>query len=404
LAAVAAFATPGYAQSTSVNGQIAYVVYSGSTHDIWVMNPDGTGQTNLTNTPDVSETGPEWSPDGTRIAYTRYIGSYAYDIWVMNADGANPVRLTDEPVYQTALSWSPGGTRIAFVRLVPGQVISTQFDIFVMDADGSNPVNITNSDTDELDPAWSPDGGRIAFAGVRVVDSPEGPGGDWQIVTANPDGTDEAILTLATQEDRAPAWSPDGSMIAFMSQFDEPCCGDWEIWAMNRDGTGLTNLTNEPGAGDVAPSWSPDGATISFASTRGSTDGGQFDIYVIPAPTSLPRTVSGNTAALATRLTSNAQASDPDWARADGAMPARFPLFVSRAGRGRGTVTSRPAGIRCGWDCKETYAAGATVALTANPLRGSVFAGWSGACTSSKRTCVVTMDDVQSVVARFERR
>lgn len=77
-----------------------------------------------------------------------------------------------------------------------------------------------------------------------------------------------------------------------------------------------------------------------------------------------------------------------------------YSLSVSKAGSGSGTVTSSPAGINCGGDCSENYAAGTVVTLTATPASGSTFAGWSGAC-SGTGTCTVTMNANQSVTARF---
>ncbi len=103
-------------------------------------------------------------------------------------------------------------------------------------------------------------------------------------MTSDPDGTNEQILTVPGQpgyEDRAPQWSPDGEMITWMAQENEPCCGDWDIWAMNEDGSGQTNLTfdDEP-YGDMFPTWSPDGTEILFQSNRGS--GWYMDLFAIP--------------------------------------------------------------------------------------------------------------------------
>ena len=77
-----------------------------------------------------------------------------------------------------------------------------------------------------------------------------------------------------------------------------------------------------------------------------------------------------------------------------------YPLTVTRAGTGTGTVTSAPAGINCGADCAETYTSGTMVTLTAAPNASSTFAGWSGACTGTG-TCAVTMAAATSVTATF---
>jgi hypothetical protein len=76
-------------------------------------------------------------------------------------------------------------------------------------------------------------------------------------------------------------------------------------------------------------------------------------------------------------------------------------LSVSKEGSGSGAIVSFPSGIVCGPDCAEDYEAGTTVTLEAFPSQGSVFAGWTGACTGSAPTCLVTMDTPQSVTAEF---
>lgn len=369
------------------NGQIVFDEDLCCEYDIWVVNADGTDPTNLTNTPDTREVDPAWSPDGTLIAFTR-LSELGGDIWVMNADGSNQTNLTNSPESDFLADWSPNGAQLVFVREVPGQSISTQFDIFTMNADGTNQVNITNADTDELEPAWSPAGDRIAFAAVR--------NGDWEIVTTDTAGGNEVTLTVTTQEDRSPQWSPTGSMIVWMSQFDEPCCGDWEIWAMNADGSGATNLTENP-AGDWYASWSPDGTLILFESFRDSNFG---ELFTIPAPTELPPLPAITTLAAglpATKLGVGANAHDADWGSAS-TGPVSHLLSVNVSGAG--IVGSNPAGIRCGDDCTEQYAAGTVVTLTAKPGRGTSFAGWSGACTGSG-TCTVTMDAAKTVTATF---
>jgi hypothetical protein len=81
--------------------------------------------------------------------------------------------------------------------------------------------------------------------------------------------------------------------------------------------------------------------------------------------------------------------------------PQTFPLTVSRQGSGAGAVSSSPAGIDCGSTCSASYPMGTTVTLTASPDAGSLFVGWSGAC-SGTAVCTVAMDAARSVTARFE--
>lgn len=87
--------------------------------------------------------------------------------------------------------------------------------------------------------------------------------------------------------------------------------------------------------------------------------------------------------------------------RQAGFIPADAPLTLQRLGTGVGTVTSNPAGINCGNDCRETYALGQSITLTATPAPGSGFMGWGGACTGTARTCTLAMTGARNVTARF---
>ena len=152
--------------------------------------------------------------------------------------------------------------------------------IFTINADGSGLVRVSTSRFRDTRPAWSPDGTRIAF--VRRTSH-----SDHEIFVMNADGKEVTKLTNRPGSvESQPAWSPDGSRIAFISN-ERPTVntlyGRFHVWLMNADGTGLTLLT-DIGGGNSSPTWCPDGSKVAFDSTRD----GDHEIYVIDADGSHP--------------------------------------------------------------------------------------------------------------------
>lgn len=134
---------------------------AGQHPDIWVMNTDGSGQKNLTNTPTLWEEYPTWAPDGSQIAYSMDTMLGTCCIYVMNADGTDQTQLSPGP-RDGSPDWSPDGTKIVFTRL--GQ---PRADIFVVNPDGTHLQRLTQSSWDDFLAAWSPDGSKILFLSAR---------------------------------------------------------------------------------------------------------------------------------------------------------------------------------------------------------------------------------------------
>jgi len=128
-------------------------------------------------------------------------------------------------------------------------------------------MRLTHDPEEDLVPAWSPDGSRIAFQSNRTANN--------EIYLMNADGSDMVNLTNAPNSGGFdPAWSPDGNGIVFVSDRD----GGPDIYMMDADGSGVTRLTEGP-SHDWSPAWSTDGTKISFES-----DGdGRVGIYVMNA-------------------------------------------------------------------------------------------------------------------------
>jgi len=259
---------PSWGAFPGENGKIAFE----RNGDIFVMNSDGSDETNLTND-GLANANPNWSSDGTKIVFDR--GEFGTnDIFIMNADGSGLTRITDLPDSELMPAWSPDGNKIAFINTKDGNL-----ELYVMNADGSDQTRLTNNIfADEL-PNWSPLGDRI------VIHSGS------QIITINPDGTNPTNISPPVS-DRDPNWSPDANKIVFHS-FDG---SDFEVFSMDADGSNRMVLTSS-NFFDGQSAWSPDGNKIVFVgdgtginimNSDGTnlqflTDGGKPDWQPIPS-------------------------------------------------------------------------------------------------------------------------
>ncbi len=242
---------------TTPEGKIAFVSNRDGDREIYVMDPDGLNQINLTNNPDWDEQ-PAWSPNGRRIAFMSNRGGNS-EIYVMDASGRNQINLTNNSSEDYEPAWSPDGGKIAFVSNRDGDR-----EIYVMEANGGNQINLTNNPNNDWDPAWSPDGGKIAFVSNRDT--------DWEIYVMETNGRNQINLTNNSNTDSQPSWAPDGSKLALNRD------ASGLIYVIDADGASPIRLTDNP-RGDYAPAWSPDGRKIVFMSNRD----GNSEIYVMDA-------------------------------------------------------------------------------------------------------------------------
>jgi len=216
---------------------------------------------------------PSISGDGSKIAFAGG-GWEESDIFVINSDGTGLTQLTnntgkDLDYHLDSLSISDDGSKIAFTHSVYGDEHSSK-EIFVVNSDGSGLTQLTDNPDDDYcvlssNPSISGDGSKIAFQRMSFKTWDRG------IFVINSDGTGEKMLTNHTTFDEHPSISDDGSKIAFLGGDDF----DWQIFVINADGSGLTQLTqnkdNYQYVSGGGPSISGDGSKVAFLGWDGST-------------------------------------------------------------------------------------------------------------------------------------
>ena len=207
-----------------------------------IMAVDGTDQRTLFHREGVSAFAAVWSPAGDEIAlsfgrYFRPAGLPPAQIGVIDPDGSDLRLVVDDEVNNGFPSWSPDGDRLVYKG---GR------RLFVIPAAGGEPVALTGPDYYSNFPEWSPDGARILFTSNR--------GGDFDLYTVRPDGTDLRQLTHATGNDAHSSWCAGGDWVVFssarmgfkdeMALYDSVPQPYGEIFAIRADGTDVRQLTD----------------------------------------------------------------------------------------------------------------------------------------------------------------
>jgi Tol biopolymer transport system component/imidazolonepropionase-like amidohydrolase len=168
----------------------------------------------------------------------------ASSIQAGGAQAAETRSFTVETGTNFAAAMSPDGKRIA---------IDLQGELRLMPAAGGEARAVPGLDGEVRLPAWSPDGSRLAFQYYV--------GGQWRIAVLDADGARLRQLTFGTSDDREPVWTPDGASLVFASDR----AGNFDIWKVAADGSGLAQLTSAP-EDEYTPAVAPDGAQVAFVS------------------------------------------------------------------------------------------------------------------------------------------
>jgi Tol biopolymer transport system component/predicted Ser/Thr protein kinase len=272
---------------------------SGRTSQLWAVDV-ASGRRRLVTKGDAVQ--PQWSPNGRLIAYWAIDLDGNRDLWTIPAQGGQPVRITHDPyldwnpvwspdggwiyfcsnrggtmgiwripirgstgeprgapepirtpaAYPAHLSFSRDGRRLAYVQqLTTGRVCTVRFD---PDREKvvSEPKDVLVSAKGASRPSLSPDGQWLSF---NTTEQEE------HLFTVKTDGSNLRQLTNGQNRNRGPRWSPDGKHLAFFSTSS----GDWEIWTVDVEGTGLHQVTDLGGQNVAWPVWSPDGKHLAYS-------------------------------------------------------------------------------------------------------------------------------------------
>jgi len=236
--------------------------------DIWVIGPDGSNLRRLTGQLQGEHNLlPAWSPDGTKIAYQKSVRGKA-QVWVMNADGSGARGLADIGDDAGYPSWSRDGKKITFAVQQ-----NRNWDIYIMNADGAGVTRLTEDSEDDLFPQFLTD--------KKIIYDRRG-----QLRLVDTDTRESRVVTIGPNDSR-PTVSADGAYVVYRSRKT----GDfYHLWLIRTadalegmvPDSRAQQLTTGPDISDTTPAFSPDGTRIAFVrQTRSSGTWGPGGIWIL---------------------------------------------------------------------------------------------------------------------------
>jgi Tol biopolymer transport system component len=264
-----AFSAPASVQ-TSVK-PAKYATYN----QIFSMNPNGSGVVQLTSAA-ANSGAPKWSPDQQYIAFVRT--NY---LMVMRADGSGSFKVVPASG-AGAVDWSPDGTKLIYTNPLKSSDGKYHDDLYVVTvnpATGAVGTPAFFAAGPSFDPNWSDDGAEVAFDRYPT----SGTGSSSIIVHDVATGLEynfSALITATTSWSHGPKWSPDGTMLAFEADVTVTTTTKKgrsiitttteipEVFIANADGSSLFQITPTSSA-SILPAWSPDGSSLAFLNNSG---------------------------------------------------------------------------------------------------------------------------------------
>jgi TolB protein len=252
-------------------GRIAFVANPAGNWELFLMNGDGTGLAQLTESA-LDERSPAISPDSEQIAYSTSDGA----LWIMTIGTKTTTQIPLPPNRYGYPAWLSDGSGVIYTtyQFTPG---NEDADFFVYSfKDQQEQPFLTQTGPQDF-PALAPGTNTLAYiSSLATVLPGSGSRLTQQLWIVSPEDSRPTQLLLGSESDTRPAWSPDGKWIAFSSSRK----GNPDLWMIGSDGQGLAQLTNSPTA-ETNPAWSPDGREIAYI----STESGQMQLRSLDAQT-----------------------------------------------------------------------------------------------------------------------
>ena len=251
--------------------KIAFVSKRDGNAEIYIMNPDGSEQVNLTQHP-AEDYDPAWSPNGDQILFSSNRTDGIFDLYLMDADGTNVQKVFGDNMYRRNPAWSPDGEHIAYAQADPGKAIlrfgarfapAAELMLHIATPNGTSVEKLTKGDS----PSWSPDSRELVFIVTGLKHTPLGL---FDVQTR----TEKVLHPKELPWTASPVWSLQGDKIAFaklsVARFNEHgglAFQKGSIYIANPDGTGGRQVTD--GLSAYNPTWAPQGNQIIYNDRAG---------------------------------------------------------------------------------------------------------------------------------------